>query len=88
MSPSAFCRYFESDAFAKVASKEGHRFEKLFRWVQTCSVGRLYLYWFTGGGQAGVEYALSNMRNEIELSMTSMGVRSLKERSSENLRRR
>jgi L-lactate dehydrogenase (cytochrome) len=48
--------------------------------------GRFYLYALAAAGQPGVERALDLMRIEIERDMRLMGVKSLSELSSNNLR--
>jgi len=50
--------------------------------------GRLYLYALAAAGEAGVERAVTIMREEIERGMRLMGVRSVSELSREMLRRR
>ncbi|WP_309611844.1 alpha-hydroxy acid oxidase [Sphingomonas sp.] len=42
--------------------------------AKACSGGRLYLYALAAGGQAGVERALTRLRDEIERDMRLMGV--------------
>ena len=54
--------------------------------AKACSGGRMYLYALAGAGQAGVEKALGNFRNEIERDMKLMGVTSLDQLSRDNLR--
>jgi len=56
--------------------------------AKACSGGRFYLYPLAGAGQAGVEKALSNMRNEIIRDMKLMGCRSLRDLNRNNLRYR
>ena len=48
--------------------------------------GRFYLYALAAAGQAGVERALTLMRQEIERDMRLMGVKSIAELSRKNLR--
>ena len=50
--------------------------------------GRFYLYALAAAGQAGVERALTLMRQEIERDMRLMGVKSIAELSRKNLRYR
>ena len=45
--------------------------------AKACSGGRLYLYALAAGGQAGVERALTRLRDEIERDMRLMGVASV-----------
>ena len=48
--------------------------------------GRFYLFAFAAAGQAGVERALSLMKDEIERDMRLMGVSTIAELSRKNLR--
>ena len=50
--------------------------------------GRFYLYALAAAGQAGVERALTLMKQEIERDMRLMGVKSIAELSRKNLRYR
>lgn len=54
--------------------------------AKACSGGRYYLYALAGGGQAGVERALSCMKNELERDMKLMGKTSISQLSRDNLR--
>ena len=54
--------------------------------AKACSGGRWYLYALAAGGQAGVEKAISNMRNEIERDMKLMGVTKLSQLSRKNIK--
>jgi L-lactate dehydrogenase (cytochrome) len=54
--------------------------------AKACSGGRFYLYALAAAGQAGVEKALTNLRNEIERDMKLMGCRSIYDLSRKNLR--
>jgi L-lactate dehydrogenase (cytochrome) len=54
--------------------------------AKACSGGRFYLYALAAAGQAGVEKALTNLRNEIERDMKLMGCRSIQDLSRNNLR--
>ena len=47
--------------------------------AKACSGGRMYLYALAAAGQAGVETALQNMKNEIERDMKLMGIKSISE---------
>ena len=53
-----------------------------------CSGGRMYLYALAAAGRAGVEKALSNLSDEIQRDMKLMGLRNLREISSQMVRRR
>ncbi|NOX69962.1 MAG: alpha-hydroxy-acid oxidizing protein [Gammaproteobacteria bacterium] len=63
-----------------------HVLKALSLGAKACSGGRFYLYALAAAGQAGVEKALQNFRNEIERDMKLMGCRSVKELGSHNLR--
>lgn len=63
-----------------------HVLKALSLGAKACSGGRFYLYALSAAGQAGVERALGNLRNEIERDMKLMGCRSLQELRRENLR--
>jgi L-lactate dehydrogenase (cytochrome) len=63
-----------------------HVLKALSLGAKACSGGRFYLYALSAAGQAGVERALGNLRNEIERDMKLMGCRSLRELRRENLR--
>lgn len=63
-----------------------HVLKALSLGAKACSGGRLYLYALAAAGQAGVERALSNLRNEIERDMKLMGCKSIKELNRQNLR--
>ncbi|MEE2932007.1 MAG: alpha-hydroxy acid oxidase [Pseudomonadota bacterium] len=63
-----------------------HVLKALSMGAKACSGGRLYLYALSAAGQAGVEKALGNLRNEIERGMKLMGVTKLDELNRENLR--
>lgn len=54
--------------------------------AKACSGGRLYLYALAAAGQAGVERALNNLKDEIERDMKLMGCKSLKDLNRNNLR--
>ena len=54
--------------------------------AKACAGGRLYLYALAAAGQAGVERALSLMKDEIERDMRLMGVSTIAELSRKNLR--
>ena len=56
--------------------------------AKACSGGRWYLYALAGAGQAGVERALTNMRDELIRGMKLMGARSLADLGRHNLRYR
>jgi L-lactate dehydrogenase (cytochrome) len=63
-----------------------HVLKALSLGAKACSGGRLYLYALAAAGQAGVEKALTNLKNEIERDMKLMGCRSIKDLSRQNLR--
>ncbi|MEM9898017.1 MAG: alpha-hydroxy acid oxidase [Pseudomonadota bacterium] len=54
--------------------------------AKACSGGRLYLYALAAAGEAGVERALSLLRDEIARDMKLMGVTRLDQLSRDNLR--
>ncbi len=54
--------------------------------ARACSGGRWYLYALAASGQAGVERALGNMREELVRDLKLMGCRSLSELGRHNLR--
>ena len=54
--------------------------------AKACSGGRLYLYALAAAGQAGVERALNQYRNELERDMKLMGCTSINQLSRSNLR--
>ena len=56
--------------------------------AKACSGGRMYLYALAAAGQAGVETALQNMKNEIERDMKLMGIKSISELNQTMLARR
>ncbi len=63
-----------------------HVLKALSLGAKACSGGRFYLYALAAAGQAGVEKALTNMRNEIERDMKLMGCRSIEDLGRHNLR--
>ena len=63
-----------------------HVLKALSLGAKACSGGRFYLYALAAAGQAGVEKALTNLRNEIERDMKLMGCRSIQDLSRNNLR--
>ncbi len=63
-----------------------HVLKALSLGAKACSGGRWYLYALAAAGQAGVEKALTNLKNEIERDMKLMGCRSIKDLSRHNLR--
>ena len=63
-----------------------HVLKALSMGAKACSGGRLYLYALSAAGQAGVEKALGNLRDEMERDMKLMGITSLDQLSRENLR--
>ncbi len=56
-----------------------HVLKAIAKGATACSGGRLYLYALAGGGAAGVERAMSLLKEEIERDMILMGCRSLSE---------
>ena len=56
--------------------------------AKACSGGRMYLYALAAAGQAGVEAALQNMKDEIERDMKLMGIKSISELNQNMLARR
>ena len=54
--------------------------------AKACSGGRLYLYALAAAGQAGVERALTQYRDELERDMKLMGCTKISELSRNNLR--
>ena len=63
-----------------------HILKALSLGAKACSGGRLYLYGLAAAGQAGVERALENLKNEVERDMKLMGCRSIDELGRHNLR--
>ena len=63
-----------------------HVLKALSLGAKAVGVGRYYLFPLAAAGQAGVEKALSLMRNEIERDMRLMGCSSVKQLSRANLR--
>jgi L-lactate dehydrogenase (cytochrome) len=63
-----------------------HVLKALSLGAKAVGVGRYYLYPLAAAGQAGVERALSLMREEIERGMKLMGCTSLNQLSRNNLR--
>ena len=54
--------------------------------AKACSGGRLYLYALAAAGQAGVERALGQYKDELERDMKLMGCTKISELSRNNLR--
>lgn len=54
-----------------------HIIKALALGANACSIGRPYLYGLAAGGQGGVEHSLQLLRNELERSMTLLGVNSI-----------
>ncbi len=65
-----------------------HVLKALAAGAKACSGGRLYLYALAAAGQAGVERALSNLRDEIERDMKLMGVNKVSDLTRDMLRYR
>jgi L-lactate dehydrogenase (cytochrome) len=63
-----------------------HVLKALSLGAKAVGVGRYYLFPLAAAGQAGVERALGQMRNEIERGMKLMGCNSVRELSRANLR--
>ena len=63
-----------------------HVLKALSLGAKACSGGRWYLYALAGGGQAGVERALTNMKAELIRDMKLMGAQSLDDLGRDNLR--
>lgn len=63
-----------------------HVLKALSLGAKAVSGGRLYLYALAGAGQAGVERALSLLRDEIARDMKLMGARTLADLGRHNLR--
>ena len=63
-----------------------HILKALSLGAKACSAGRLYLYALAVAGQAGVERALGQIRNEIERDMKLMGCNNINQLSRKNLR--
>lgn len=53
--------------------------------ANACSIGRAYLYGLAAGGQAGVERALTLLREELERSMALLGCRSIRDLGHEHV---
>ena len=54
--------------------------------AKACSGGRMYLYALAAAGEAGVERAITTLRDEIVRGMKLMGKRRLDELGRDNLR--
>ena len=65
-----------------------HVLKALATGATAASGGRLYLYALAAAGQAGVERALTILKDEIERGMRLMGVTSVNQLTRERLRRR
>lgn len=65
-----------------------HVLKALAQGANAASGGRLYLYALAAAGQAGVEHALSLLKDEIERGMRLMGVTSVDQLNRDMLRRR
>ena len=65
-----------------------HVLKALATGATAASGGRLYLYALAAAGQAGVERALTILRDEIERGMKLMGVTSVAQLNRDRLRRR
>lgn len=65
-----------------------HIIKALAMGADACSIGRAYLYGLGAGGQAGVERAITLLKEEVERDMALLGVNAVSELSVEHLRRR
>lgn len=65
-----------------------HVIKALALGAAACSIGRGYLYGLGAGGQAGVERALTLLRNEIERDMALLGVNKVSEITRDFITRR
>jgi len=63
-----------------------HILKALSLGAKACSGGRLYLYALAGAGQAGVERALGQYRDELERNMRLMGCTKISDLNRNNLR--
>ena len=63
-----------------------HMLKALSLGAKACAGGRLYLYALAAAGQAGVERALGQYRNELERGMKLMGCKKISELNRNNLR--
>ena len=63
-----------------------HIIKALAMGADGCSVGRAYLYGLAAGGQAGVEHALSLLRDELERSMALLGCTSVGQLNESHLK--
>jgi L-lactate dehydrogenase (cytochrome) len=50
-----------------------------------CSIGRAYLYGLAAGGQAGVQRAISLLRDEVERGLALLGCRSIADLESHHV---
>ena len=51
-----------------------------------CSIGRPYLYGLAAGGEAGVDRALTVLRDEFERTLTLMGVNDVEQLERRHVR--
>ncbi|MFK8018635.1 MAG: alpha-hydroxy acid oxidase [Pseudomonadales bacterium] len=63
-----------------------HIIKALAMGADGCSIGRAYLYGLAAGGQAGVEHALSLLRDELERSMALLGCTSVDQLNESHLK--
>ena len=63
-----------------------HMLKALSLGAKACAGGRLYLYALAAAGQAGVERALNQYKNELERDMKLMGCTRISDLSRKNLR--
>ncbi len=67
-------------------TRGSHVLKALSVGAKACSGGRLYLYALAAAGEAGVERAMTGLRDEIERGMRLMGAASIKDLHRGNLR--
>ena len=65
-----------------------HVLKALAAGATACSGGRMYLYALAAAGQPGVEWALGNMRREIERDMKLLGITKISDINRDMLRYR
>jgi L-lactate dehydrogenase (cytochrome) len=65
-----------------------HVLKALALGAKACSGGRMYLYALAAGGAAGVERAMTLMRDEIVRNMMLMGCKSIRELDRTKIARR
>lgn len=65
-----------------------HIIKAIAEGANACSIGRPYLYGLAAGGQAGVERALTLLREEVLRDMALLGVSSVSEINRDHIFRR